>query len=121
MIPRERRTSAASLMHIAYVMLRLSILVHLQDNNVHLGANPETHSKRGNGEGVRETQGGVKAGSQCGELGISIYWELREGLESESSQQRAGKLECFLLGSVVFQLSSWDIGSQPLWSSLHAA
>lgn len=120
MIPRERRTSAASLVHIVCVMLRLSILVHLQDNNVHLGANPETYSKQGNG-GVRETQGAVKVGFHCGELGISIYWRLREGLESESSQQRAEKLECFLLGSVVFQFSSWDIGSQPLWSSLHAA
>lgn len=98
MIPRERSTSATSLVYVAYVMLGLSILVHLQDNNVNggsPGSSSETHSKRENGKGVRETRGAVKTGSHCGELGISIYWRLREGLESESSQQRAGKLECF--------------------------
>lgn len=34
MIPRERMTSAASLVYIVYVMPWLSILVHLQDNNI---------------------------------------------------------------------------------------
>lgn len=79
MISRERSTSATSLVYVAYVMLGLSILVHLQDNNVNggsPGSSSETHSKQGNGKGVRETRGAVKAGSHCGELGISIYWRL---------------------------------------------